>query len=115
MRKTPLTCFGKVGTDWLRITAAILETGAYAFVRADGTNAIVPVLPHVFRTSGDMANVTATLGHKVNMSAVPSVGLPAHTWKGTFDLVGIAAHMGASDAVVAGLIAAYADEAEIAA
>lgn len=114
MRKTPLTAFGLVGTDWLRITAALLETG-YVFVRADGTNAIVPVLPHVFRTSGDMANVTATLGHRVNMSAVPSVGLPNHTWKTTFDLVGIAAHMGASDAVVAGLIASYADEAELAA
>ena len=98
VRKTALTAFGKVGTDWVRVTAARVafaggETGTY-FVRADGSNAILPTLPTVFRTSGDMANVAATLGHRVDFSAIPSVGLPNHTWKGTYTLAEIGEKFG---------------------
>jgi hypothetical protein len=114
MRKTALTAFGLVGTDWVRMTMAFVDGVGTLFVRADGTNSIVPVLPTAFRTSGDIANVTATLGHRVNMAAVPSVALPNHTWKGTFDLDGIAAKFGVEDRLEA-LRASYADEAELAA
>lgn len=115
MRKSPVTAYGLVGTDYVRMTAATLETGSVVFVRADGTNSIVPVLPSTFRTSGDIANVAATLGHRVNFSAVPSVGLPKHTWKGQFDLEGIVAHMGGKAELVAQLVASYAATEEIAA
>lgn len=86
MRKTALTVYGLFGTDWVRVTAAILESGAAAFVRADGSNSIVPTLPDTFRTSGDIVNAAAQLGHRVSMAAVPSVGLKNHTWKTTLTL-----------------------------
>lgn len=114
MRKTALTAYGRIGTDWVRMTAAILESGATAFVRADGSNSIVPVLPDTFRTSGDIVNVASTLGHKVSMAAVPAVALPNHTWKGTFTLDGIAEHFGVAS-IVDALRAAYADVDSIAA
>ena len=115
MRKTALTAFGLIGTDYVRMTAAVIDGIGHRFVRADGTNSIVPVIPSVFRTSGDIANVTATLGHRVNMAAVPSVALPNHAWKTTLDLDEISAKFGVPE--LADLLrAGYAeDEAELAA
>jgi hypothetical protein len=114
VRKTALTAYGKLGTDWIRMTAArIIDSGAYVFVRADGSNSIVPVLPDTFRTSGDIANVTATLGHRVSMAAVPGVALPNHTWKGTYTLEEIASKFGFTQ--VEELRASYVDELEAAA
>lgn len=107
MRKTALTAYGLVGTDWVRMTAAILDSGIAAFVRADGSNAIVPVLPSTFRTSDDIVNVASTLGHKVSMAAVPSVALPNHAWKGTFTLEAIAEKFGVSQTIVTQLVATY--------
>lgn len=115
MRKTAVTAFGLVGTDWVRMTAAIVETIGSVWVRADGTNAIVPVLPTMFRTSGDIASVVATVGHRVNMAAVPSVALPNHAWKGTFDLDGICTKFGRADMAELLRIAYSDDEAEAAA
>lgn len=112
IRKTALTAYGKVGTDWVRMTLARIDD-AFVFVRADGSNAIVDTLPVAFRTSGDIANVTATLNHRVSMAAVPSVGLPNHTWKGTFDLAEIAEKFGVSQHLEE-LISSY-NEAEQAA
>lgn len=106
MRKTALTAYGLVGTDWIRMTAAVLESGATVFVRADGSNAILPMLPTTFRTSGDIVNVVASLGHRVNLASVPSVALPNHAWKGTFDLDGIANHF-ATQHIVPSLKASY--------
>jgi len=114
MRKTALTAYGRVGTDWVRMTAAILESGAYAFVRADGSNSIVPVLPDVFRTSGDMVNVASTLGHRVSMAAVPAVALPNHTWKGEYALAAIAEKFGVAS-IVDALVATYTLDEAIAA
>lgn len=114
MRKTALTAYGLIGTDWIRVTAAILETGI-AFVRADGTNTPLGELPTAYRTSGDIVNVASTLNHRVNMAAVPKVGLPNHTWKTVFDLAGIAAHFGVAQSIVDGLLATYADVDAIAA
>jgi hypothetical protein len=94
MRKTALTAYGLIGTDWIRVTAAILDNGNAAFVRADGSNAVVPMLPETFRTSGDIVNVAAQLGHRVSMAAVPSVGLKNHTWKGQLTLDEAAAKFG---------------------
>lgn len=91
--KTALTAYGKVGTDWVRMTAARVtfedgSDGTY-FVRADGSNAILPTLPSMFRTSGDLANVAAKLGHRVDFAAIPSVGLENHAWKPVYSLQGI--------------------------
>lgn len=111
--KKALTAYGLVGTDYVRMTLADLD-GSIVFVRADGSNGIVPTLPNVFRTSGDIVNVASTLGHRVNMAAVPKVGLPNHTWKGTFDLVAIMTKFGVEE-LYNDLVASYADEAELAA
>jgi hypothetical protein len=115
MRKTALTAYGRTGSDWVRMTAAQLDNGSFAFVRADGSNAIVPVLPETFRTSGDIVNVASTLGHKVSMAAVPAVALPNHTWKGTFTLAEIAEHFGVGISIVTALVATYTLEDAIAA
>ena len=88
VRKFATTAYGRIGNDYIRMTLARVD-GSVVFVRADGSNAVVPSLPTTFRTSGDMVNVVATLGHRVNMAAVPAVALPKHTWKTTFDLDGI--------------------------
>jgi hypothetical protein len=101
--KSALTAYGRIGTDWVRMT---LTTDAL-FVRADGSNAVITELPDTFRTSGDIASVAATLGHRVSMAAVPSVALPNHTWKGTFTFAEIAAKFGISDALVAKTVAEY--------
>ncbi len=101
IKKTALTAYGKIGTDWIRMTAARLDIGngvpELVFVRADGSNAIVPVLPETYRTSGDIVNVASTLGHKVSMAAVPAVALPNHTWKGTYTLDEIASKFGVAE------------------
>lgn len=105
--KNALTAYGKVSTDWLRVTAARITfegiEGTFTlFVRADGSNSVIPTLPTVFRTSGDIANVAATLGHRVDFAAVPSVGLPNHTWKGTYTITEIGEKFGVSgDEIVA--------------
>jgi hypothetical protein len=115
-RKTALTAYGKVGSDWTRTTLArVIEDNTFVFVRADGSNSILPVLPETFRTSGDIANVTATLGRKVSMAAVPSVALPNHTWKTTFTLDEIAAKFGIDESIVAAVRSTYADDEAIAA
>jgi len=114
MRKFALTVFGLVGTDWVRMTAAAVDAVGVVFVRADGTNSIVPVLPTVFRTSGDVSSVAATLGHRVNMAAVPSVAFPKHAWKSTLTLEEAASKFGCPQ-IVEQLVASYADEAEAAA
>lgn len=107
MRKTALTAYGLIGTDWIRMTAAFIEGAGYAFVRADGSNAILPVLPGLFRTSGDIVNAASRLGHRVSMAAVPMVGLPKHEWKTPFTLGEIAEHFGVSKSVVTALVATY--------
>jgi len=114
IRKLALTAYGKVGTDWVRMTAAIVD-GNVVMVRADGTNSIVPVLPDTYRTSGDIANVAAQLGHNVNFSAVPSVGLKNHTWKTELTLDEAAAKFGVDAAFVQQLRNSYADSIEAAA
>jgi hypothetical protein len=119
MRTTALTAFGLIGTDWTRLTAVILETGAYVLRRADGTNTVVDVLPTRWRTSGDITASAALLGHRVNMAAVPSVGLKNHAWKGEYSLSDIAIHMirdeDKTTSVVNGLYETYAEEVEAAA
>lgn len=110
VRKLAVTAYGKVGTDWVRMTLARVD-GTLMFVAADGSNAPIPVYPTTFRTSGDIVNVVSTLGHRVNLAAVPSVGLPNHTWKTTFSLEGIFEHFNVSTALIAELNATYNDEA----
>jgi hypothetical protein len=116
IKKTAVTAYGKVGTDFVRMTAALVD-GTYVFVRADGSNSIVPELPSVFRTSGDIASVVATVGHRVSMAAVPSVGLPNHTWKGQLTLGAIVDKFAPEKAelIIAGLVASYAQDEAIAA
>lgn len=112
MRKTALTAYGLVGTDNIRCTAAQLDSGAYAFVRADGSNSVLPFMPTSFRTSGDIVNVASTLGHRVSMAAVPNVALPKHTWKQSMTLEQVAEKFGISKSIVTALIATYTlDEA----
>ncbi len=113
LRKLATTAYGLVGTDYVRMTLADLD-GSIVFVRADGSNQTVPFLPNVFRTSGDIVNVASTLGHRVNMAAVPKVGLPNHTWKGTFDLLAILTKFGNEDRYN-DLVASYSVADEIAA
>lgn len=115
MRKTALTAYELIGTDWVRVTAAQLDNGSFAFVRADGSNSIVPILSDTFRTSGDIVNVASQLGHRVSMAAVPSVALPNHTWKGTYTLDEIAEKFGVSKSIVTALRATYTLDEAIAA
>lgn len=118
MRKLATTVYGLVGTDWIRVTLAKLESSAIVFVRADGSNAILPTLPTLFRTSADMANVAAQLGHKVDFSAVPKVALKNHEWKGSMTLAELAEHKYQGPAIkanMAGLLASYADDIAVAA
>lgn len=112
-----LTAYGLVGWDWVRMTAALTDTGSVVMVRINrpGDYTVLPTLPETYRTSGDMANVMAQLEHNVNASAVPSVGLPNHQWKGTFDLDGIAAKFGVDPAFVQALRNSYSDVEEAAA
>lgn len=114
IRKYALTAYGKIGSDWIRMTLASVDS-VVMFVRADGSNAPVPVLPTVFRTSGDIANVTATLGHRVSMAAVPAVALPNHTWKGQLSLDEAAAKFGVDARIVELVRSTYADVDAIAA
>lgn len=110
LRKTALTAYGLVGTDWIRVTAAILKSGATVFVRADGHNGIVATMPTAFRTSGDVVSVMATMVDTYHAAAVPAT-LPAHTWKTTMTLEEVASKFAGdkADAIVAGLKATYAD------
>lgn len=114
IRKTALTAYGLIGTDWTRVTAAFVD-GVAVFVRADGTNAIVPLMPSTFRTSGDIVNVAAQLGKRVNISAVPSIGLLNHAWKGEYTLEQIASKFGVSQEIVGRLQVTYGEAEELAA
>lgn len=109
MHKLATTVYGLVGTDWIRVTLAKLETGI-VFVRADGSNAVLPTLPTLYRTSGDITNVASQLGHRVDISAVPSVALKNHEWKGSMTLAELAEHKYQGPAIkanMAGLLASY--------
>jgi hypothetical protein len=108
VRKFATTAYALVGTDYIRVTLARVD-GSVVFVRADGSNAILPTLPGTFRTSGDIVNVVATLGHRVNMAAVPAVALPKHTWKATFTLDGILDKFACSE-LKAELVESYTEE-----
>jgi len=120
VRTLALTGYGLVGTDWTRLTAVVLETGAVVVGRITGRTAaegfvVSDTLPSAWRTSGDITSAASKLDHKVSMSAVPSVGLMNHEWKGTFTLDEIASKFGISTAHLAALKAAYVEEAEAAA
>jgi hypothetical protein len=108
LRKTALTAYGLVDSEWLRVTAAITGKGQYIFVRADGHGAVIGTMPTAFRTSGDVSNVAASMVDAFHMAALPA-SLPAHAWKTTLTLEEIASKMAGerADAIVAGLKAAY--------
>lgn len=86
MRKTALTAYGLVAGEWLRMTAAIIPSGDVLFVRADGWNSPIGEMPAMFRTSGDVVSVAATMVDAYHIGSIPEVALPKHTWKGTFTL-----------------------------
>ena len=106
VKKSALTAYGKIGTDWVRMT--LRQDGV--FVRADGSNGELPVLPTTFRTCGDIGNVTATLGHKVSMAAVPGVALPNHGWKGVFTFEEIARKFKVSEELIVLAQFVYSDD-----
>ena len=115
--KLATTVYGLVGWDYIRITLARVD-GAVAWVRADGSDAVLPTMPIAFRTSGDIANVMPKLGHNVNAAAVPSVGLPNHEWKTAYTLAELAEHKYQGPALkanMAALVLYYSDDVEVAA
>jgi len=111
MRKLSTTVRGLVGTDWVRMTLAVLDSGPVVWVRADGTNAIVGTLASKYRTDADISTQMAKLDHACNAAAVPSVGLRNHEWKGSYTLAELAEHKYQGKALkanMAALLASYA-------
>ena len=125
MRKHGITGYVRIGLDWIRASVATLDSGDVVLVREDGSNAVLPEMGGVWRTSGDVTHVAARQGKAFNMSALASADLPAHeqarkgrkasqTFKAERTIRQFARHMldnnQAADALVAGLLISYESE-----
>lgn len=76
MRTTAMTGEGLVGSDWMRVTAVILDSGDVSLRRPDGT--LLDTLPTVWRTCGDVTRMAAESGQSVNIAAIPVSAAPVH-------------------------------------
>lgn len=114
IRKLALTAYGRVYGESIRCTLA-LTTAGHRFVRADGSNAVLPFLPDLFRTSGDVVSVAATMVDTFSMQSYDWDSLPAHGWKSTYTLDEALAKFGIDAAIADELRAAYDETVELAA
>lgn len=129
-RTTAVTGYGRVFNDAVRCTVIIADDGSYKVRRADGSDAILPVLPTEWRTSDDVVTSVSTTGIAFNMAALPWDAIPVHEhqshgrkasdrFKTTRTLRQFVLHMtrdaAKTKAIVEGLELTYADEAELAA
>jgi len=121
MRKLGFTAHGFIPNtrEIVRCSIAVLDNGMTAYVREDGSNAVLPYRPTRFLTSGHVVNVAAKVGEPVNMAQMSRDILPDHEWKTSVTLAQLAGRKSYLNwdakrikAVKAALKATYADQAE---
>jgi hypothetical protein len=110
------TVYGKIGSDWVRMTLARVTVDGIAniaWIRADGSQAVVRTLPATYRTSGDVATMASRIGLPVDMACIPARLLEAHAWKPDYTLAALAKHSAQGPALKANIKALKATYAEI--